>query len=65
MYITGNIITAEGSTNEKNENVLPARMLDMIRHAVKMPVRIAYSSFFVRFSNKIIVYLRTYINLTR
>jgi hypothetical protein len=58
IYITGNIITADGRENEKNAKVFPAMMLDTIRHAVNTPVMIAYKSVFVRFSNMVILYLR-------
>ena len=45
------MITAHGRVKEKKSNVLPARILDTIKHAVKTPVNVAYNSVFVKFSN--------------
>ena len=45
------MITAQGRVNEKKSNVLPAVIFDTIKHAVKIPVKIAYNSVFVKSSN--------------
>ena len=42
------------NVNDKKENVLPAMMFDISRHAVKTPAMIAYSSLLVMSSNMII-----------
>ena len=55
-------MTPHGSVREKKSKVFPAMIFDMIRHAVKTPVRVAYKLVFVEFSNMFIYCFSLQIN---
>ena len=58
MQLIDSLITPQGNVNEKKSNVLPAMIFDTIKQAVNTPVKMAYSSVFVRFSNILILYFQ-------
>lgn len=55
-------MTPHGSVNVKKSNVFPAMIFDMMRHAVKTPVRVAYKLVLVEFSNMFIYCFSQQIN---
>jgi hypothetical protein len=55
-------MTPHGSVSEKKSKVFPAMIFDIIRHAVKTPVRVAYKLVLVEFSNLIIYCFSPQIN---
>lgn len=45
------MIIPHGNVNDKKLNVLPAMTFEIIRQAVKTPVKVAYNSTFVELPN--------------